>query len=82
MSSLQRIRLEKAVADCGFERTPELTEDGALVLRSAQFPEVVWLHSLGSLQNSEKFMLNVTPFKVLGKSAASFCFWASTDQNW
>ena len=47
MSPLERIRLEKAAADCGLERTPELTEEGALALRSAQFPEVVWLHSLG-----------------------------------
>jgi hypothetical protein len=47
MTPLERIRLEKAAADCGFERTPELTDDGALALRSAQFPEVVWLHSLG-----------------------------------
>lgn len=46
MSPLERIRLEKAAADCGFERTPELAEDGVLALRSAQFPEVVWLHSL------------------------------------
>jgi len=47
MTPLERIRLEKAAADCGFERTPELTDDGGLALRSAQFPEVVWLHSLG-----------------------------------
>lgn len=46
MTPLERIRLEKAAADCGFERTPEPTDDGALaLLRSAQFPEVVWLHS-------------------------------------
>lgn len=48
MTPLERIRLEKAAADCGFERTPELTDDGGLALRSAQFPEVVWLHSLGA----------------------------------
>lgn len=47
MTLLERIRLEKAAADCGFERTSELTPDGALALRSAQFPEVVWVHSLG-----------------------------------
>ena len=47
MTPLERIRLEKAAADCGFERTPELTDDGGLALRSTQFPEVVWLHSLG-----------------------------------
>lgn len=48
MTPLERIRLEKAAADCGFERTPELTQDGGLELRSAQFPEVLWLLSLGA----------------------------------
>lgn len=48
LTPLERIRLEKAAADCGFERTPELAEDGGLMLRSAQFPEMVWLHPLGS----------------------------------
>lgn len=49
MSPLERIRLEKAAVDCGFERTPVLTEDGALELRSAHFPEVVLLRSAGAL---------------------------------
>lgn len=40
MTPFARTRLEKAAADCGFERTPELV-GGALVLRSAQFPESV-----------------------------------------
>ena len=39
-------RLEKAAADCGFERTPEVL-GGALVLRSAQFPESVTVATLG-----------------------------------
>ncbi|MEN5181059.1 HNH endonuclease signature motif containing protein [Comamonas testosteroni] len=41
MNPLERIRLEKAAADCGFERTAVLNQNGALELRSAQFPEVV-----------------------------------------
>lgn len=49
MSPLERIRLEKAAVDCGFERTPVLTADGALELRSAHFPEVVLLRSAGAL---------------------------------
>jgi putative restriction endonuclease len=40
MLALDRSRIEKAAADCGFELTPELQNDG-LVLRSARFPEYV-----------------------------------------
>lgn len=47
MNPLERIRLEKAAADCGFERTSILNQDGALELRSAQFPEFVCLSSEG-----------------------------------
>lgn len=46
MPPFVRTRLEKAAADCGFERTPEFL-NGALVLRSAQFPETVTVESLG-----------------------------------
>lgn len=42
---MMRIRLEKAAIDCGFELTPELI-DGALVLRSAHFPESVEVRKL------------------------------------
>ncbi len=38
--ALDRSRIEKAAADCGFELTPELQHD-ELVLRSARFPEYV-----------------------------------------
>lgn len=48
MNPLEQIRLEKAAADCGFERTTILNQDGALELRSAQFPEVVCLWSEGA----------------------------------
>lgn len=48
MNPLERIRLEKAAADCGFERTCILNQEGALELRSAQFPEVVCLRSEGA----------------------------------
>jgi putative restriction endonuclease len=43
MTPLERIRIEKAAADCGFEREAVLSEDGQLELRSATFPEVVWV---------------------------------------
>lgn len=45
MTPLQRSRLEKAAADCGFELTPELQGTG-LVLRSAQFPESIAVEPL------------------------------------
>ena len=48
MNPLERIRLEKAAADCGFERTPILNQDGALELRSARFPEVIYLSLEGA----------------------------------
>jgi hypothetical protein len=40
MTPLDRLRIEKAAADCGFEMTP-LARDGGLELRSARFPETV-----------------------------------------
>lgn len=41
MTPLERIRIEKAAADCGFEREAVLNKQGQLELRSATFPEVV-----------------------------------------
>jgi putative restriction endonuclease len=43
VTPLERIRIEKAAADCGFEREAVLKDDGQLELRSATFPEVVWV---------------------------------------
>ena len=43
MTPLERIRIEKAAADCGFERETVLKERGQLELRSATFPEIVWV---------------------------------------
>ncbi len=47
MNPLERTRLEKAAADCGFELSPERVGD-ELVLRSAQFPESVTVQSQGN----------------------------------
>ncbi|MGA4005811.1 HNH endonuclease [Ralstonia nicotianae] len=47
MTPLERLRLEKAAADCGFERTPLLLNNGEMELRSAQFPETVFVHAEG-----------------------------------
>lgn len=43
MTPLERLRVEKAAADCGFERTPILLGDGGLELCSAQFPEAIFV---------------------------------------
>ena len=48
MTPLERIRIEKAAADCGFEREPVLSDNGQLELRSALFPEVLSVSSLGA----------------------------------
>ncbi len=40
MTPLERLRIEKAASDCGFEMTPE-SVGAALRLRSARFPEQV-----------------------------------------
>lgn len=46
MTPLERTRLEKAAADCGFELSPKLVDE-RLVFRSAQFPESVTVEPLG-----------------------------------
>ncbi|WP_122888330.1 HNH endonuclease [Burkholderia pseudomallei] len=43
MTPLERLRVEKAAADCGFERTPILRSDNGLELRSVQFPEAIFV---------------------------------------
>jgi len=50
MSPLDRIRLEKAAADCGFEREPVLVTENKLELRSALFPEVVHVRLAGPME--------------------------------
>lgn len=47
MTPLDRLRIEKAAADCGFEMTP-LERDGGLELRSARFPETLLVLPTGS----------------------------------
>lgn len=48
MTPLERLRLEKAAADCGFERTPVLLRDGGMELHSAQFPEEIVVYTEGN----------------------------------
>jgi len=64
MNSLERTRLEKAAADCGFELSPEMTGQG-LVLRSAQFPETVTVLS----QGTDVFMLHASVPMLLPTTA-------------
>lgn len=45
MTPIVRLRLEKAASDCGFECTPTFSNDGAMELRSVQFPEVVLIRA-------------------------------------
>jgi len=47
MNPLERVRIEKAAADCGFEM-PLAELDGTLQLRSARFPEVVTVRPLAA----------------------------------
>lgn len=48
MTPLERLRIEKAASDCGFEMTPLERGDG-LELRSASFPESVVVRAVGAL---------------------------------
>jgi hypothetical protein len=47
MTPLDRLRIEKAAADCGFEMTP-VERGGGLELRSARFPETVLVQTATS----------------------------------
>lgn len=47
MTPLERVRIEKAAADCGFEMTP-LERAGGLELRSARFLETLLVQPTGS----------------------------------
>lgn len=67
MNTLERTRLEKAASDCGFDLTPQSDGD-ALVLRSAQFPEVVTVKS----GPTESFFIEVSnPILLPGSGGSS-----------
>lgn len=65
MTPLDRLRIEKAAADCGFELTPVLDDDARLVLRSAAFPESLAIAVVGEkafmLQPSHRRLLALKP---------------------
>ncbi|MDO9074114.1 MAG: HNH endonuclease [Rubrivivax sp.] len=60
MTPLDRLRLEKAAADCGFEMTSVTNEDG-LTFRSARFPETVLVRPVGA----ERFELRASDASVI-----------------
>jgi putative restriction endonuclease len=64
MTPLDRLRIEKAAADCGFERTSVLVGDGSMELRSARFPEVVLVRS-----EAGSFLVSASNPSMLDRSA-------------
>lgn len=75
MNPLQRLRIEKAAADCGFELVP-LERDGALQLGSARFPESVAVRPLAD----EAFGLEVSNPALLdgaGSGAVAVRGWSA-----
>lgn len=64
MNPLDRLRLEKAATDCGFEMTPLTTSEG-LELRSARFPETVLVKVVGE----KHFMVSASDPAILDQSA-------------
>lgn len=76
MTPLDRLRIEKAATDCGFEMTPA-ERDGGLVLRSAHFPEAVVVRQAGpdafAVVAPSSLLLNATagagPVMVTGFAA-------------
>lgn len=66
MTPLDRLRLEKAAADCGFEMTAVPHADG-LELRSARFPETVLVRVIGE----QRFEITASDPAILGQKAGS-----------
>lgn len=63
MTPLDQLRLEKAAADCGFELTPRLTAERELELRSAAFPEALWVSV--SVEDADRFNLRASARALL-----------------
>lgn len=66
MTPLDRLRLEKAAADCGFEMTAVPHPDG-LELRSARFPETVLVRVAGE----KSFEVSASDPAILDQTAGS-----------
>lgn len=66
MTPLDRLRLEKAAADCGFEMTAVPLQNG-LELRSARFPETVLVRMAGE----KSFEVTASDPAILDQTAGS-----------
>lgn len=66
MNQVERLRLEKVAADCGFEMTPGELADG-IEMRSARFPEAVLVRMIGY----EAFHVTATDPFILGMSTSA-----------
>ena len=66
MTPLDRLRLEKAATDCGFEMTAVLHAEG-LELRSARFPETVLVRVAGE----KSFEVSASDPAILDQTAGS-----------
>ncbi|MFS2099327.1 HNH endonuclease [Variovorax sp. Varisp85] len=69
MTPLQRVRLEKAAADCGFEMTPVEHIEG-LELRSALFPESVVVRPVGDLS----FEVSASNAQIVSNAAGGVAY--------
>lgn len=76
MTPLDRVRLEKAAVDCGFEMTP-VERDGGLELRSAHFPEAVLVHKVGPTAFSVVAPGSLLPSETEGAEAVTVAGFAS-----
>lgn len=65
MTPFERIRIEKAAADCGFEREAVLNPNGKLKLRSATFPEVVFVR----VASPQRYQVSASPPSLLSTAS-------------
>ncbi len=75
MTPLERLRVEKAASDCGFERTPVQLIDGGMELRSAQFPEGVIVHA-----EEDGFQVSASTTVLLDDAYSTAIYVADLDQ--
>lgn len=68
MNALERLRLEKAAADCGFEMSPMQQSDW-LELRSARFPEAVMVR----VSDEDGFEVSASDPDILNVGDGSAC---------
>ena len=67
MTPVERLRLEKAASDCGFELTPILRDENTLELKSAAFPESLCI----AMAADGQFQLTASKVELLERPDAS-----------